>query len=662
MRWMVRIGVATLVAALVVLMPVGAETPASALGVVQPPVDPYPLLPSQVVKAGGAGVLDGTKSWAQAYAEVQRDVVKAGKPVAPPLTQAEEIVRGVEASSNANILLKGFLGGFAVGSIGVRVYAAMGGNALPEVCGSGLEVVSTVLYSDLMPDCTIRYDAQMINADTTAVPVGWTGAPVITGGAVVSGCTNLSSWTVALGVTSAPAAGAGGAVGFQVGSGAVGTWCPNNPYLNGNGANVRVQRLNAAGVAVSEPINFLLGVAQGGNAWLPNSTTGKSYTAPSFALSPGVRWRLMVAPNTGATAQNTLYWYPEGSPNRPAGQSGDPLRNAKCKVTMRDGTVREGFIGQYRESEGFPMGAVAAACTDALGNSVPQGLLPETIELTSTNTDTGKTDTITTQPVPDFSPTEKIGLTPGDNTGLRLLKVVNGVVQSCMTWEASCVNWWTKTSSGTITTTDEGEYRCEYGGRQVPLSECGVYRHTFDVQTDAPAVTDPVTGAQSDWSATPDPANEFGTGNQSGQSADRCVTSFSWNPVDWVLRPIRCAFEPSPRKLDQVKARLQASWRASGVGALGATLGGFVGAFNSQGGCSGLPFHLEGFGVTLVDTRLLAACTEPAKGIAATVRAVLTVGIIGGGLFATIRYLGSLFGFTGYGKTSAGSNRGVHFE
>lgn len=219
-----------------------------------------------------------------------------------------------------------------------------------------------------------------------------------------------------------------------------------------------------------------------------------------------------------------------------------------------------------------------------------------------------------------------------------------------MTWEATCASWWSKTSSGTNTVTDEGTYRCEYGGREVPLAECGVYRQTFDTRTEKPTVTDPVTGNQTDWSNTPDNANQYGTGAQSNQASDRCVLSFSLNPVDWVLRPLRCLFEPRKTKIDAAMTNMSAAWSASSAAGLVGAVGGLGAAFQGGTGCSGLPFHLEWNGHVLVHTRLLDACDEPMAGIAATVKGLLTVALILATLFALLRYVAALFGFAPFGS------------
>lgn len=642
-------------------MPVGVETPASAADLPSP-VDPYPVLPSTTVKGGGSGVIDGGKSWAQAWAETQRTAVKAGKPVSAPITQAEQIVRGAEG----NVLVKGFTTGFMLGSGGLRIYSALKPDdwpdAIPEsTCGDPvMSTVSMILYADLMPDCSIKVETPNVDVEGIGTwKSTWRGG-------------TLNAWleksfytpgfaTVCWSFSPMPAAQVGAV--RETGAGAAaGRTMPQWFRDPVSGNRVWPAWLQSSGqpaaVGLSGNSNY-----QGDPKVCGGELFYRFYSPPDpmadSLAAKGLVFAQTVGPDTNDLRSSG--WKVSGATD-PVSVEADPLRTAKCRVTMDDGTVLEGFVGQYRESEGFPMGAVSAACTDAAGNSVSQGLLPDTIELTSTDPNTGQEHAIATQDVPDFTETEKVGLTPGDNTGLRLLKVVSGVVQSCMTWEASCASWWPKTSSGTVPTTDEGTYRCEYGGREVPLSECGVYRETFDTKTEKPTVTDPVTGNKTDWSNTVDPANQFGTGAQSGQASDRCVTSFSFNPVDWVLRPIRCAFEPSKAKLDQVKARFQRAWSNSGVGGLSATLAGFVGSFNAAEGCGGLPLHIEGFGVTLVDTRLLAACDEPARGVAATVRAVLTVGILGAGLFASVRYLAALFGFTGYGRTNAGSDRGVRFE
>lgn len=651
MFWLRRTGAAVAVALLVVLSPAAASA-AFALQPPPPPVDPYPVLPSTAVKTG-AGVMDGTKSWAQAYAEVQRDVVKTGKPVAPPLTQAGKVLRGANLSIKGNVIIDGFTIGFTLGSLGVRgIYQLAGVDSFDSsVCGDPIQGAAGFLYPDLMPDCTASYVESELNVDVTAIPPGWTFSPVFSG----SSTNPKANWQVSLDYSSSRTGsgpwtlGVKGATAYQ-GESSTGCWLgvmTGRASLYGLTASGAWQQLGS-GIGVDGCVD---GTISGGSNWSPKQ--GQSLSRAVSGSSPYIALRLQYSgPDGTLNTPDDGFWYSETAPNRPAGRSGDPLRTAKCKVTMKDGSVREGFIGQYRESEGFPVGAISAACEDASGNPVAQGLLPDTIEITSTNPDTGQTDTISTTKVPDFTESEKVGLTPGDNTGLRLLKVVNGVVQSCMTWEADCASWWPKTQQGTVADTDEGTYRCEYGGRAVSLNECGVYRETFDAKTDKPTVTDPVSGGRTDWSSSAKGNNSTSPGGAGDVSpGSQCMSEWSAapNPIEWVFHPVKCAFVWAfvPRD-SQVKATVAAVGTAAGDVALVQPLLALVDQLPNSSGCEGIPFELTFFG-TAFHGRILDACEGETRAVATVVNGLLSLVVITGAVIAITRYAAAVFGFVGPG-------------
>lgn len=614
MRWMVRTGAAMLVALLVVFIPVGSETPASAVEVV-PPVDPSSALTSTVVRLTQSG--SGTWSvgdYLRAFAYANRPTALAVPAASSGVAVASRAVpitpmAPLTAAGSAVPLVQGFVGGFALGGAGISFVGSITGTdfdssmcQLPEWAG----VTYSVLTMGSGPSCRL--------------PVADPNAGLVAGVIV-----NLGSYGQWRGATYQGQA----------------IWC--GPF-SADHPGVSYQWSNAAGSWTG------IAGANWANYCTSGAPPGAFYVVTSGSAHAVVGFRAVEGGKVKATGT-------------PVSTTQDPVREGRCVITWPGGSKTDALVGQYRESQGFPVGGVNAACQEAFVSKPGAGpdLIPDQITIESTNTETGAKTEIAGQDVPDFTESERKGLNTGDGTGLRLLKVVNGVTQSCMTWEAACGGWWSQSSSGT----DQSTYRCVFGGNPVALVECGIYRHTFEQPTSTPTITDPATGEDVPWTSSTDPANEYGPGGQSNQAPNQCVVSFSLNPVDWVMRPLRCLFEPRASKVEQVKARWQVAWTGSGIGALGLTLGGFVDAFNAANGCGGLPLHLEAFGHTLVDTRLLAACEEPAKGVAATVRLVLTVGILGGGLLASVRYLGAVFGFVGYGRVNNGKNSGgsgVHFE
>lgn len=332
----------------------------------------------------------------------------------------------------------------------------------------------------------------------------------------------------------------------------------------------------------------------------------------------------------------------------------DPMRDSKCTLTWPDGSTTEGFVGQYRESEGFPIGVVDAACTEAFVSKPGHGpgLLPSDIKVGSTNTDSGAQTEIVTTEMPEWTEDESKGLDPGDGTGLKLWKIRDKVTYSCMTWAIDCSNWWTQTDSGTQTETETGTYRCTWGGNKVALNECGPYRETFnDPDLDSRVITDPggfpqpypIPGPGPNPTPAPGPGPAPGT-----DPAGECFSD-GWssvaNPLDWVLVPVKCAlvwaFVPSATKLDEFGQRLDTKWRASTPGQLAGTIAAVSLAFESirDGSCGGLVLPMPNVGldgkVVTKDYSFMAACAgSELAPIAAVVFWLSAIGVSIIGLFA----------------------------
>ena len=580
MRWMRKAGAVAVAIAVVVLIP----APASA-GTFFDPVDPLPYSPSQLQRvASGQG---GAKSWSEMMQAARQYATKvtpgAATPAAPRiLTEAENVVRGAQA----NVLVKGFSTGFMIGSAGLRLYQGFKPEDWPDaiptsVCGDPvLSSVSSVLYFDLMPECAVPIDPAIVNADAVA---GF----------------GASTWN-GMSVQFAGYSGSRLCITFTNKDPGRGTYWTDP--VSKKPVQLKTRYLSSgAPIGVGGPESWSRGSCPSGQETNGNTWMGSYSTLIYFDFVDTAAGSLGVEPSMS---------------------SGDPLREATCTVGWSDGSTTVGYAGQYRESEGFPMGAVSAACESSTGEKVAQGLLPESISVDSKNTEDGVSTPVITPTIPDWTEDEKKGLTPGDNTGLKLWKVVNGQVLSCLTWDASCVSWWSKTAQGTAGQTDEGEYRCTYGGQAVGLAECAPYRYTFDTQTNTPTVTDPTTGEQMDWSSRPDPANQYGNGAQSQQSNDRCVTSFTLNPVDWVLRPMRCLFEPRQSKVDEAWNAARSKWdQTMPVRVVTLASSAFT-VPTGISGCNGIrifiPFSTVGakFGWPDLDWRVFDACSGPAATVA----------------------------------------------
>lgn len=603
MRLMRRTGLVAFVTALVVLI---SSPPAHAVDLIDE-VDAVKSLPSTAVKAwhSAAGGIGDQQlkffGWLVAQA-------KSSGPAAPPAAAA--IADAVpltapaplaKAGASSNLLVGAFSAGWMITDGTLALYSTVTGDeALQGACRqpAWAQAGISVLYPFSMPDCVVGVTVP--NSDATQ---GWTK---LSGAAGTLEYLGQFQGTHCYRVTPA-----------NVNPNAVG----------GSGTNVGVR--NAQGAMTS--IGF------GSYPSRCPGTTSQGYWFATPSPPVYIYTGTMASPNIqGSMTQS----------------SADPSRSIDCKLTWPDGTTTTGSGGTFKESAGLAPSGIDKGCRDAFVSKpgAGPGLLPSTIDVGTIREDTGARTEISKQTVPSFSESEKVGLTPGDNTGLRLLKVVQGAVQSCMSWEADCVSWWTQTAEGTSPTVDSGTYRCQFGGRDVALAECGVYRQTFDTKTNTPTITDPTTGQQVGWSSSKDPANTPGTGGQAGQSNEQCVVSFTLNPVDWVMRPLRCLFEPRQSVVTAAQNGVTTAWTNSAVGAWSIALGGWN--FDPPpSGCAGILLPLDvWFGHDVQPIRLLNACPgEPLAPAAAISTLVITI-LSGIGLVrSATRSLGGLVGTRGLG-------------
>lgn len=603
MRRSVRAAAVVLVSLGLVLAP---ALSASAVKPKPPAVDAIPTLPSTTTKAlTGSPIGNDTIKvavWMAAEVERLKAAKAAGLPAVarPPLTVPTTLTRGV----TGNVLVDGFSVGFLLGSTGVRAYALVtGDNPLDSVCGSGLEFASSILYADLMPDCSPPPLEPNGDAGTGFGPMTYEGRTLTYNGKQGSAyCYTVSgsgAWSVA----------------------------PNAFWV-----------VNSSGQTVSYGSSF------GSNPGLSQCSGFPSSTI----------WRtgvpIWIAPATDSTAVITSM----------AAVSSDPSRTASCAMTWPDGSTTTGSGPAYRESEGFSVNGVTTACNDAFVSKpgAGPGLLPSDIKVGSTNTESGAQTELANQEVPDFTESEKIGLNPGDNTGLLLLKVVSGVVQSCMTWEASCVGWWPATEQGTQPAVGTDLYRCTYGGTEVALTECGAYRYTFDTQTSTPTVTDPVTGEPFEWTSTSTGVNSLSPAASLDPSGDCWAEwSASPNPLEWVLQPVKCAivwaFVPRANVTNEALVDLG---NAAGDVAVVDPLMTLLAELPAGGGCDGIPFNLTFFGES-VNGHLLGACSGEGAAAAAVVSGLLTLSMVTATVLAMLRYLAALFGFVGPGGSMEQTER-----
>lgn len=264
------------------------------------------------------------------------------------------------------------------------------------------------------------------------------------------------------------------------------------------------------------------------------------------------------------------------------------------------------------------------------------------------------------------------------------LKVsVNGI--PCSIGLPECWDW--------MHTYPPEQLKCEYGPYAVGLAECGAleyaYRSGAGVTVDPNDAQNPYRlvpaqpGGQPDpnlapsrpyepnpWpttnpqpstnpSTTPVPAPTFPTqGNNPDprppggapvldpESGQNCLAGmWSWNPVNWVYTPVKCAmtwaFVPKPEALTRVRTDLQTAVGGSGVGAW---FDAVPALFNipGGGGCEGptITFPLTGTKFKLAD-----ACSDPMATVAAICKALLTVLIVTVAVLHGVRAISGAFGY-----------------
>jgi hypothetical protein len=253
-------------------------------------------------------------------------------------------------------------------------------------------------------------------------------------------------------------------------------------------------------------------------------------------------------------------------------------------------------------------------------------------------------------------------------------RVYVGGVQ-CDVGVAGCAYWWEHRFDSAY------QVKCKFGSYAVHVSNCEPLRKTYqgtqiqtypltDPQTypepapDPDPTTNPVpqpqpsTGGSTFPSTGSNPASPSTSpdGSTNPDSQNCFAAAWSWNPVDWVYVPVKCAliwaFVPEPAYLSGKVEGLRQDFDGTTPGAWAAAFGGQTYDL-SAGGCGGIPVHWNVEGKSF-DFDLLEACS----GFMATTAAVVKLGatcllVVFGGLVC-LRGVGAGFGWT----PSLGSGNG----
>lgn len=226
----------------------------------------------------------------------------------------------------------------------------------------------------------------------------------------------------------------------------------------------------------------------------------------------------------------------------------------------------------------------------------------------------------------------------------------------CTSGDPECENW------SEIQKNDPNNTRlkCRFGPYTLPMSQCNLLEQAYRIggapateeNTDGNPDTSRYQTPQNTPLANPAPTTTAPAPGASGQTApgaDAATTQCfpaGWamfNPVEWVLQPIRCAFTPKPETHTQFTARVQNKINTVGFAPVTAA---WLAAYEGVGGgsgCSGptINFSMNGVGQTL---QPFQACTEPMKTVAAISNGLSTLVIVFFGGLAIVRAIGAAFG------------------
>lgn len=575
-----RLGTMVATAALVALatMVPSAANAVDVAPVLPGPVVPLPSTPAQLVSVFGGQSTAAGESYLRATLMMIKAMRNAPSTAAAAKAAGTTVEVAAEAAARAAVpvpitaaaplsvagravpLVNALAIGFAIGGAGVQVYGMLTGtDPLAGTCGQA-EWVQTALSIAYL-GATPNCQATVAQANSDQSPV-W--APISYGGQsyVVKGTILVGSQLNAcLGVSSV--------------------------------------RLTSKA--------YWAGLADPGTFSWPSSSS-------SYCGSAGFTGSGTVAAAPGATALQKVEVYNSGGVlvGTTTPTQADPTRTPSCTIQWSTGGTTSGTGVPYKESTGIGLSAQQMGCKSAW-DAKPDGAIPQKISVDSNDGTTTQhviSQNVNGAAVPEVSP---------GTGGLVLSKVVGTTTQTCMDWKTDCSGWWAATSNGTTT----GTYTCTFDGASVALAQCSPYQTTFDTQTSTPTVTDPVTGDQIDWSTSPDPGNSIDPGTDVGTGDGNCFAGMlSFNPVDWVLTPVKCAlkwaFVPDPTRVQADVQQLQDSWADTMPAKIPGIVSSAIVVPNLGSGCQGphvafsVPWSFEGASTTWAyDGYPLSACAEP---------------------------------------------------
>ncbi len=227
----------------------------------------------------------------------------------------------------------------------------------------------------------------------------------------------------------------------------------------------------------------------------------------------------------------------------------------------------------------------------------------------------------------------------------------NGWV-TCVDYDPTCATW-----SGTTVQQQSSFWRCLWGSHVVPSSNCAQMvftgpngTSTTTVQTGGQTFPqtgtniDPQTGTSSTLTTGPAP-------DTTDTSGGNCIGgAWSWNPVNWVYVPIKCAlkwaFVAQASAIESDWTTVKTSWSGTIVGQATNQFAGIVNAITSLGsgnaGCAGPAVSIPLLYIN--NWHPLDACSAPMSTVANVCRVALTLVVYIGGAYVVARVLAASFG------------------
>lgn len=325
----------------------------------------------------------------------------------------------------------------------------------------------------------------------------------------------------------------------------------------------------------------------------------------------------------------------------------DPDRFISCNITDSNGGQAIAQGGTFKETDSDWNAAIPECPT------LDAGLLPVKTELIL-HTVGGADQTLWSH---DLGQDQRDALEKNKDcltTVCQLILEKDG--KSCFDSTDLCTGWYADPHK-------EDTYTCRYNGAQVELTECNVYRPSWEPDQVAQGVkyADPVTAEPRPASPNTQeqeavsPSAGTGVANQPADQGKNCFPS-GWgvlNPLEWVQKPVQCAFTwafvPKTSAITTAQNTVATNVANSGIGSLTTALAGFGVIGIGDGGCSGIPIDFKMYTLE-VDSHLLAACHgDPLEAVAASTHTILTAVITSAAILASLRYVAVIFGYSGFG-------------